>query len=117
MKSFALDNTGDLLIENNEVQMIEGEELLRQTVQSILATNKGEWFLDWEQGIEFSNILGKGITEEMIRTEIEDGIKQVDDSYNISSFSMSLTDRTLKVKFTAVNEEKDTEIEVVEEWE
>lgn len=105
-----------MLIENNEIQMVEGDELLRQTVQSIIETNKGEWFEDWNEGIEFSNILGKGVTEEMIQAEIEDGIQQVDESLNISDFKMSLSGRELTVTFTCTKEENDTEIEVEAVW-
>ena len=112
-----MNSTGDLLIENNEIQMIEGEELLRQTVQSIIETNKGEWFTDWDEGVNFSNILGKGITEEMIKAEIEDGLKQVDETLNITDFNMSLNERVLTVKFTCISEDNDTDIEVEAEWE
>lgn len=115
IKGFALKN-GDVLIENNEIQMVEGNELLRQTVQSIIETNKGEWFEDWDEGIEFSNILGKGVTEEMVIAEIEDGLQQVDENLNISNFEMSVKDRVLTVKFTCADEENDTEIEVEAEW-
>lgn len=106
-----------MLIENNEIQMVEGDELLRQTVQSIINTNKGEWFTDWDEGIEFSNILGKGVTEEMVMAEIEDGLQQVDETLNITDFSMSLKERTLTVKFTCTSEDSDTELEVETEWE
>ena len=59
MKGFALDKNGDLIIENNEIQMIDGAELTRQTVQTVLSTNKGEWSLNVDEGINFRNILGK----------------------------------------------------------
>ena len=58
MTGFQLKN-GDVLIEKNEIQMISGAELLCQTVKSVLNTNKGEWYFDEDEGIEFSNILGK----------------------------------------------------------
>lgn len=111
-----MDSTGDVLIKNGEIQMVESEELLRQTLQSIIETNKGEWFENWDEGIEFSNILGKGVTEEMIQAEIEDGIQQVDESLKISDFRMSLNGRALTVTFTCTKEEKDTEIEVNAVW-
>lgn len=50
---------GDLSIENNEIEIIEGSELIRQTIQSVLSTNKGEWLFDENEGIDFGNILGK----------------------------------------------------------
>lgn len=116
MKSFAMNESGDLIIENNEIQMVENEELIRQTVREIINTNKGEWFFDWEMGIDFSNILGKGVTEEMVQAEIEEGLQQVDEVLHISDFTMSVEGRKLKVTFTAKNEETDEEIEVIEIW-
>ena len=59
MKGFALDSNGDVKIKNGEIQMVIGTELTRQTVQSVLGTNKGEWFINWDEGINFDNILGK----------------------------------------------------------
>lgn len=116
MKSLALDNSGDLLIENNALQMVDGDELLRQKVQEVINTNKGEWFSDWEQGIDFSNILGKGVTEEAVMLEIEDGLRQVDESFYITDFTMEKVGRTLRVQFTASNETTTTEITVTTEY-
>lgn len=117
MKSFAIDKNGDVIIENNEILMAEGDELLRQTVQSNIATQKGEWFLDWEQGVDRSNILGKGVTEETVQAEIEDALQQVYETLNITDFNYEVVGRKSKVKFKAATEENDKEIEVSEEWE
>lgn len=58
MKGFALSDN-DVLIQNGEIQMIEGTDLTCQTVRTVLNTNKGEWFLNPDEGINFRNILGK----------------------------------------------------------
>lgn len=112
MKSLALDSTGDLLIENNELQMVDGNELLRQKVQEVINTNKGEWFFDWEQGIDFSSILGKGVTEDAVMLEIENGLKQVDEDLIMTNFTMKKDGRKLIVSFTASNKTTSTEISV-----
>lgn len=117
MKSFGLDENGDVIIENNEIQMAENEELLRQTIKTNIATNKGEWFLDWEQGINRSNILGKGVKEETVLEEIEDALQQADETLHITEFKYGVNERKSKVSFKAANEETDNEIEVTEEWE
>ena len=39
--------------------MIEGSDLTAQTVRTVLSTNKGEWFGNPDEGINFRNILGK----------------------------------------------------------
>lgn len=64
MKGFKLTSNGDVEILNNQIQMIEGNELLRQTVECVLGTNKGEWVLNPNEGITFRNILGKKQTEQ-----------------------------------------------------
>ena len=116
MKSLALDSSGDLLIENGSLQRVDGNELIRQKVQEVINTNKGEWFFDWEQGIEFSNILGKGVTDEAIMLEIQNGLKQVDENLLISDFSITRTGRKVTVNFSAASTTTSTEISVTTEY-
>lgn len=59
IKGFALDDKGDLIIENGDIQMAHGAELTKQTIKTVLGTQKGEWFLNWEEGINHNEILGK----------------------------------------------------------
>lgn len=59
MKGFALDAQGDIIIQKGEIQMIYGSELTAQTIKSVLSTQKGEWFLNVDEGINLDNILGK----------------------------------------------------------
>lgn len=59
MKGFALDNNGDVIIEKNKIKMIDGVDLINQTVKTALGTNKTEWFLNVGEGIDFNNLLGK----------------------------------------------------------
>ena len=40
MKGFLLDQNGDLLLYNNELQMAYGDDLTAQTVRMVLGTNK-----------------------------------------------------------------------------
>lgn len=58
MKGFKL-NSGDVEITNKRIVMVEGAELTRQNVQQVLSTNKGEWVLNPDEGIDFKNILGR----------------------------------------------------------
>lgn len=103
MKGFALDANGDLLIENNDISLVVGDSLLQQKVQTVLRTNLKEWFFDWEQGIDFSNLLGKNTTAELVRHEIERGLAQVDASFEITEFSYTADTmaRTASVSFRA----------------
>lgn len=95
MKGFALDEHGDVLIENNQISIVTGDELLRQKVMTVLKTNLQEWFFDWEQGIDFNNLLGKGVNEELARYEIERGLRQVDRTFELTEFVYSV-DQTLR---------------------
>ena len=109
MKGFKLDDFGDVEILGGAVQMINGDELVRQTVESVLSTNKGEWFLNLDEGIKFSNIIKKKIDEDVIRNEILQGLTQVDSSFFLTSFEMQFDQntRSLKISFTARNETGD----------
>ena len=82
--------------------MVEGNELLIQTVQAVIGTNKGEWTLNNAEGIKFSNILGKGTTEDMIKNEIQQGLLQIDDTFVLTSCKIEETEkRKYKIYFSA----------------
>lgn len=104
MKGFMLDEHGDVVIYNNKILMVEGNDLLLQTVKSILGTNKGEWPLNTDEGITFSNILGKNKDENVIKYEVQQGLLQVDDTFIITSFSLDdLGNRKFAIKVSAQN--------------
>lgn len=63
MKGFKLKD-GDIEIVENKISMVSGNDLLRQTTETVLGTNKGEWVLNPDEGIKFSTILGKKPTLE-----------------------------------------------------
>lgn len=93
MKGFALDENGDLLIINNEIVMIHGTDLLRQKVETVLNTNKGEWSLNVEEGINFSNILGKNTETTKPRAKSGSGDSRIND---INSKAIALSQRLSK---------------------
>ena len=106
MKGFALDSNGDLLIENNEISLVVGDSLLQQKVQTVLRTNLREWFFDWEQGVDFNNLLGKNTNAELVRYEIERGLAQVDETFSITEYSYEVdrASRRATVTFKARTE-------------
>lgn len=107
MKGFALDETGDLRLEHGRISMLEGEELLRQTCQCVLGTNRGEWELNPQEGIDRRVLLPeKCPDEDAIQAQILSGLQQVDESFELKSFSCTVTkERQLVVDFCAVNGE------------
>ena len=54
-----MNEQGDVIIESGAIRMVQGTELTRQTIKTVLGTQKGEWFLNWEEGINHNEILGK----------------------------------------------------------
>lgn len=101
-----MDETGDVIVANNEISLVIGSELTRQKVQNVLRTNLKEWFLDWEEGVDYHNIIGKGITEELIRYEIERGLEQVDSTFAITEFVCDIdkVNRKVTTDFHAVTD-------------
>lgn len=106
MMGFELDASGDVLIENGEISIAVGDSLIQQKVRTVLGTNLKEWFFDWDQGIDFNNLLGKGVNEELARYEIERGLRQVDDTFQITEFAYSVdrASRSAKVTFKATKQ-------------
>lgn len=85
--------------------MINGDDLLRQTIESVLGTNKGEWPLNEEEGITFSNVLGKNIEEDIVKSEVQQGLLQVDETFTLTSFQLTReSNRKYKVIATAQRE-------------
>lgn len=57
MKGFALDEYGDVIIEQNDVKLTYDTELLIQKIRQVLNTNRGEWWLDPKEGIPVQKVL------------------------------------------------------------
>ena len=100
MKGFALDEKGDVLIENGDISIVVGDSLLQQKVWAVLHTNLKEWFFDWEQGVDFDNLLGKGVGAELARYEVERGLAQVDSTFAITEFAYTMDKAARKAKVT-----------------
>lgn len=105
IKDFALDENGDVLFENNDISLVLGESLIQQKVTTVLKTNLREWFFDWDQGIDFDNLLGKNTNIELARYEIERGLLQVDRTFTITEFAYEVDrkTRTADISFKAKN--------------
>lgn len=62
---------GDTVVDNDLI-LVGGQEELRQNLENRLAVNKNEWFLDIELGLDYSEITGKGISDERIGLAIRE---------------------------------------------
>ena len=107
MKGFALDENGDVMI-SKDISLVMGEELVRQTVETLLHTNKKEWSFNPENGIHLSNFITKNPDPDAIRAEIQNGLYQVDSTLVITSFEHHTQGRTLHLAFTARNQQGQT---------
>lgn len=98
MESLKLEADGDISFE-----MISGEAELAQCCRILLGTNKGEWFLNPDSGIDYALLTGKDLNETQLHDELtasllqEDRIRSVDDV----SFSIDTQRRTLSASFSA----------------
>lgn len=104
MRGFKLDQSGDVVIENRQIQLVDGNELLAQTVKTVLGTNTGEWFLEENEGINFRNILIKNPNFDLIRDEIQKGLLQVDSSFVLQKYEYETKGRNLIIHFAATND-------------
>ena len=97
MKCFAVDDKGDVVIKSGKIQLTDRKELLRQKIKTVLSTNKKEWFLNKNEGINFDNILGKKKNEDIIKNEILQGLQQIDSSFVLLNFECNFDKRNRKL--------------------
>lgn len=100
MFGFLLDEKGDIVIENGSIATVSDNELTAQTLRTIMGTNKGEWFMDEEEGIRFSYLLGKGITDDMRLAQAKDACRQVDESLYVTEFKVEVDKETRGSRMT-----------------
>lgn len=107
MKGFKVDDRGDIVFENGKIALIEDNELKAQSLRTVMGTNKGEWFLNDTEGVDFGFLLGKGITDDMRLAQCVEACKQVDESLHITDFSAEKDNSTRKstIYFTAEGED------------
>lgn len=117
MQGFALNENGDIILQNRDenkvfpngwrIQLIEGDNLIAQKISIVLGIDKGEWFWNSDLGIDFDYVIGKGITDDMIRSQIEFGIHQVDEGMYITEFKVDIdkSTRIASVTFTAKSDD------------
>lgn len=103
MTGFKLDKFGDVVMDKGSITMVSDDELIQQKCKTILGTNKKEWFLNEDEGIDFKNILTKNPNLDLICDEIREGLMQVDETFTVDEFNCTIKGRTLFVSFIAVN--------------
>lgn len=101
MTGLKLTDNGDISLSGGQIELVSDLKLEEQTIRTVLGTNKGEWSLNPSEGIDFRQILGKGVTEDMARSQITSGIHQVNPNRNIENFNYAAEKRHAVIDFTA----------------
>ena len=114
MKSLAVRN-GDLYFDGNELAMVADQEEMNQSTELGLKMNKGEWFLDLDEGVDYQLIFDKMVSEDRKREEIynrlisDSRIRSVEEIH----FDFNKSTRILKITFKATsNQDQPMEGEV-----
>ena len=105
-RALRLDREGDLVMERGQLQEIEGLDELVQRFRQLFRTNKGEWFLSPEEGLDRSVLFQKIPDEEEIRLALEDVAEQIEEIERIQDIEIDFerSRRELTVFFVAVLE-------------
>lgn len=101
MKDLQIDNSGDLVISKHDIQLVRDKELTAQKVRLTLSTNKGEWSLNEDEGINFRAILTKSPNKDEILDTVLDGLHQIDETMKIDSYDFKIVNRNLTMQFKA----------------
>lgn len=117
MKTFKLDKYGDVVINNNKIELVYDIEMIIQTIKQVLNTNLGEWFGNEEEGIDFHVILTKNPNYDLIQDTINTAVQQVADTLEIDletdDFTFDVIGRELNICFTlTVNNTDSTSIQL-----
>ena len=116
--SFAVteDWPHDLSITDNVIDMVDDGYLLAQKIQAVWSTNRGEWSLNEEEGIDRYVILRKRPDEDEIRAELEEALERISETASIVEFDMT-TDRASRHAVITVRiQDGDTEYAIPLEY-
>lgn len=115
MIDLALDKTGDLLIEDYDLKLIDGIDQVIQNVSIRLRFFLGEWFLDIESGIPYyQDFFIKAPNQIRIESLIKEEILDTDGINEITAFEAEFDSslREFSVNFSAQADEGEIELEV-----
>ncbi|SMB95324.1 Protein of unknown function [Desulfonispora thiosulfatigenes DSM 11270] len=100
MKTFKIKN-GDIVFDGKDIVLVEGIEEEKQSIERLLSTNIGEWFLNIDFGLDYKVLQGKQIDKERIRMAIVKALSQEDRIEKVEKVEISFDNarRYLKVSF------------------
>ena len=90
-----LGENNDLIIENNELVMIDGSDLVKQLLLQRLKSFRGEWFLDSSLGLPyFQDILKKETSINTVSNIFKDQILGTPGVLELEEFNLDFTEST-----------------------
>lgn len=105
MSDLAIDiNTGDLILEDGDINLNSGLEAIRQNLQARLSFFLGEWFLDVDSGVPYyQDVLKKNPDPVVLDGVFKDAILGTPGVLGLEEFDMQLDTslRQLKLIFKA----------------
>lgn len=104
MKTLKIENNDLVFDKSMNLEMVEDEEEIRQSIERTLSTNLSEYFLNVDMGLNYSQIRGKGIKQDDIESAIREAIFQ-DERIEEVDFTEIITNnksRSLSVEFNAI---------------
>ena len=102
MKSFKITADDLVLDGQNNLAMVENKEEEQQSIQRLLSTGQGEWFLNVIHGLAYQELLGKGLDEDRARLAITESLFQEPRVETVESitFELDRANRKLQVSMT-----------------
>ena len=99
----------DILYENGQLSYVSDSDLKTQQAKMLLSINQGEWFLDLDLGLDYSQIQGKGITLAQAEQAFVDCLSTLDWFDYLSDFELDLDrkQRFVTYKFNIHQKEDD----------
>lgn len=101
MKDFALDENGDILIEDNDISYVIDDKQEIQKIRQVLGTKLGEWEYDSNEGIDFDALSQKHIDLQRVRETIQNALHEISASYVLQACIIEMTNHVLHIKVSA----------------
>jgi len=104
-----LISDGDLVWKDGDFVIAENKQEIAQCIETALGTNLGEFKLELDTGIEYFNMLGKGVTDEDIQAEIYNGLNQEERVDTVSDITVERdpVSRTAIISFSVTTNENE----------
>lgn len=105
MKDFALDESGDIVIESSDIALVYDQQQEIQKIRQVLGTKLGEWEYDPNEGIDFDALLQKHPDSSRIQETIQNGLREINENYVLQECSYGVEAHILKIKVSAQDQE------------